>query len=121
LLPRLQYKRPNKPSHFPAAASFPYRHNPPQTAENLKQKTAPDPTSACNASGLVTPVLRAGAPRQKRFLSPAAPAALFRPKAKVPNCKNPRIANFFTPLPATTYAISPQKNPPDFAQKRRLL
>ena len=41
LLLRLQYKRPDEPSHFPALASFPYRHNPPQTAENLKEKTPP--------------------------------------------------------------------------------
>jgi len=41
LLLRLQYKRPDEPPHFPALASFPYRHNPPQTAENLKEKTPP--------------------------------------------------------------------------------
>jgi len=80
LLPRLQYKRPNKPSHFPAAASFPYRHNPPQTAENLKQKTAPDPTSACNASGLVTPVLRAGVPAPETLPLSRRSGGPFSPK-----------------------------------------
>jgi hypothetical protein len=39
----------------------------------------------------------------------------FRAKPKARNYKKPRTAIFFNPLPATTYAISHQKNPPNFA------
>jgi len=68
------------------------------TSSNCQQKTPPQPKS----------------------VKPPNLKLLFRAKPTAPNCKKTQIANFFTPLFITTYAISPPKKSPEFRSKAQV-